>query len=197
MSPPAAAGAGRRAAFEAEALPHLERLHRTARRLALRPEDAADLVQETFLRAYRTFDGFTPGTNCRAWLFKILYSVFVNRYHRQLRAPQEASLDALEARFERALTAPDWAAPFLALESGPWGEGADVGAALGALPTEFRAAVVLVDLEELTYEEAGKAMGCPIGTVRSRLARGRKLLAAMLHDYARQLGYPVGVISIP
>ncbi|MGH9360549.1 MAG: sigma-70 family RNA polymerase sigma factor [Thermoanaerobaculia bacterium] len=186
-----ATGAERRAAFEAEALPHLERLHRAARRLVRRPEEAADLVQETYLRAYRTFDGFTPGTNSRAWLFTILYSVFINIYHRQRRAPREASLSELEERFDRVLAAPGWDAPLLALEpAGAWGTSAEVTAALLALPAEFRAAVVLVDLGELSYEEAGAAMSCPLGTVRSRLARGRKLLAARLHDYAVRLGYP-------
>jgi RNA polymerase sigma-70 factor, ECF subfamily len=188
--PQNAAGAERRAAFEAETLPHLERLHRTARRLVRRPEEAADLVQEVYLRAYRTFDGFVRGTNSRAWLFTILYSVFINHYHRERRAPRVASLTELEERFDRVLAAPGWDAPLLALETaGAWGTGAEVTAALLDLPAEFRAAVVLVDLEELSYEEAGAAMDCPLGTVRSRLARGRKLLAARLHDYAARLGY--------
>lgn len=186
-----ATGAARRAAFEAEALPHLDRLQRTARRLVHGAEEAADLVQEVYLRAYRTFEGFTPGTSSRAWLFTILYSVFINHYHRERRAPRAASLSELEERFDGVLAAPDWDAPLRALETaGAWGTGAEVTGALLDLPAEFRAAVVLVDLEELTYEEAGAAMGCPLGTVRSRLARGRKLLAARLHEYAARLGYP-------
>lgn len=180
-----------RAAFEAEALPHLDRLHRAARRLMRDPQDAADLVQETYLRAYRTFSGFTPGTNSRAWLFTILYSMFINVYHRRKRAPAMASLAGLEQRFESALAAPDWETPLTALDQrGAWGTGSEVDAALAALPVEFRATIVLVDLEEMSYEEAAAAMACPIGTVRSRLARGRKLLAAQLREYAARLGYP-------
>lgn len=186
------AEAAHRAAFEAEALPHLDRLHRTALRLVRRPEDAADMVQETYLRAYRTFAGFRPGTNSRAWLFTILYSVFVNLHHKHRRSPRESSLAELEERFETALVGPDWEAPFAALDNaGTWGTGREVDAALAALTAEFRAVVVLVDLEGLSYEEAAAALGCPVGTVRSRLARGRKLLAARLWDYAGRLGYPV------
>lgn len=182
-----------RAAFEAETLPHLDRLHRAARRLLHDPQDAADLVQETYLRAYRTFAGFTPGTNSRAWLFTILYSMFINLYHKRQRTLATASLDQLERRFEAALAAPDWEAPVLALDQrGPWGTGEEVHAALAALPAEFRAAIVLVDLEEMSYEEAAAAMGRPVGTVRSRLARGRKLLAALLREYAARLGYSAG-----
>ncbi len=190
MQPQNASDAALRAAFEAEALPHLDRLHRAARRLLRHPQDAADLVQETCLRAYRTFSGFTPGTNCRAWLFTILYSMFINLYHKRQRAPAEASLVELERRFEKALTAADWEMPLAAFDQrGAWGTGREVDAALAALPAEFRAAIVLVDLEEMSYEEAAAAMDCPLGTVRSRLARGRRLLAAQLREYAVRLGY--------
>jgi RNA polymerase sigma-70 factor, ECF subfamily len=190
MASQAAGEAALRTAFEAETLPHLDRLHRTARRLLRDPQDAADLVQETYLRAYRTFSGFTPGTSSRAWLFTILYSMFINRYHKRKRSPVTASLQQLEERFETALAAPDWDAPVRALDQrGAWGTGPEVDTALAALPSEFRAAVVLVDLGELSYEEAASAMGCPVGTVRSRLARGRKLLAALLWEYAAGLGY--------
>lgn len=191
MQSQTASEASRRAAFETEALPHLDRLHRAARRLVSHPQDAADLVQETYLRAYRTFSGFTPGTNSRAWLFTILYSMFINAYHKRRRAPAEASLTELERRFEEALASPDWEAPLVALDQrGAWGTGPEVDAALVELPAEFRAAIVLVDIEEMSYEEAAAAMGCPLGTVRSRLARGRKLLAAQLQEYAARLGYP-------
>jgi RNA polymerase sigma-70 factor (ECF subfamily) len=176
----------RAAAFEAEARPHLARLERVARRLAGNREDAADLLQETLLRAFRTWDSFRPGTDSRAWLFTILYSVFSNRWHQKRRRPAEVSLQGLEERFERELAAADWEDPLLRLEAGRHGAGEAVDAALAELPPEFAATVVLVDVEELSYEEAAAVLACPLGTVRSRLARGRRLLAALLADYARQ-----------
>ncbi len=177
---------GRRAEFERLALPLAGALYRTARRLSRRPEDAADLLQETFLRAYRTFDNFQDGTNAKAWLFTILYSIVANRWRREKRAPEEQSIDDVEARFGHML-AIDGASverDLLArLDASP-----EVDAALQQLPDAYRAAILLVDVEELTYEEAASALECPVGTVRSRLARGRKLLFLALQDYARQTG---------
>lgn len=178
--------AGDRAhAFLAEATPHFERLLRVARRLLGDGEDAADLLQETLLRAFRTWSSFRPGTDSRAWLFTILYSIFANRWQQRRRRPTEVSLQDLEERFERELAAPTWEDPLTRLQAGRHGASEAVDAALAALPSEFAATVVLVDLEELSYEEAARVLGCPIGTVRSRLARGRRLLAALLADYAR------------
>src|SRR5687768_5920470 len=178
----------RRRAFEAEALPHLGRLWAAARRLARQDADAEDLVQETYLRAYRTFGNFAPGTNSRAWLLTILYSVFVNRYHRQRLEPESRPIEELEARAVRTLLAEDWERPLLeAAAADAWGLGKTVAAALQGLPEVYRAAVLLVDVEELSYEEAAAALGWPLGTVKSRLARARRLLAAALADYARAL----------
>ncbi len=179
-----------RAAFEAEALPHLNRVWAAARRFAGRDGDAEDLVQETFLRAYKSFGSFERGTNCRAWLLTILYSVFVNRYRRARREPESRDPGALETLAERNLVPTDWERPLLdAASAGRWGTGETVQAALAELPAEFREAVLLVDVEELTYEEAATAIECPVGTVRSRLFRARRLLARALGDYARDLGY--------
>jgi RNA polymerase sigma-70 factor, ECF subfamily len=178
--------------FAAEALPHLDRLHRVAWRLTRHEEEAADLVQETLLRAFRTFAGFRPGTDCRAWLFTILYSIFANRYRQRQRRPPEVSLQALEQRLERELAAAEWEDPMARLTAGRYGAGEAVDVALDALPAEYRGAIVLVDLEELTYEEAAAAMECPIGTVRSRLARGRRLLAALLRESALEPRLAVG-----
>ena len=182
--------AGRRSAFEAEALPHLDSVWAAARRLARRKDaDAEDLVQETYLRAYRTFDNFRPGTNGRSWLLTILYSVFINRYHRERRAPESRTLEDLESRPLWARDGEDWEAPFLAAAArGAWGVSDTVAAALEELPELYRQAVLAVDLEGLTYEEAATALSCPIGTIRSRLARARRLLAAELAEYARGLG---------
>lgn len=174
------------AAFAAEAMPHVDRLYRVARRLLGNSEDAADAVQETLLRAFRTWSSFRAGTDSRAWLFTILYSISANRWHQRRRRPREVSLDALEERFERELASDTWEDPLARLEGGHHGAGEAVDAALAELPPEFRATVVLVDLEELTYEEAAAALGCPVGTIRSRLARGRRLLAALLAEHVRQ-----------
>jgi RNA polymerase sigma-70 factor (ECF subfamily) len=165
--------------FERECLVHLDALFRAARRFTRDHDAARDLVQDTLVRAYRAFDTFTPGTNGRAWLLSIVYSVFINGYHRQRRRPTTVSMDALEARFaDRLLASPDAGV-------GATLSDAAVLAALDELPEEFRATVLLVDVEELTYEEAADALGCAVGTVRSRLHRARRVLAVALEDYAR------------
>lgn len=151
-------------------------------------DDARDLLQETFLRAYRSFDSFEPGTNAKAWLFKIMYSVFVNAYRKRRRTPTVMSLEALEERYERVLEIPDHDAYRAVLQSVEPRWSADVADALEALPEPFRVAVVLVDVEELSYEDAASVAGCPIGTLRSRLFRGRRALAVALHERARQRG---------
>lgn len=176
--------AQRRAAFEAAALPYMERLYNAALRLKRDAADAADLVQETYLRAYRTFDNFRVGTNARTWLFTIMYSIHINQYHKARRRPPTVSIEELEERFRRTLAASDEV-------PGAWDSrlSPDVERALGALREEFRIAVLLVDVEEMTYEEAAAAAGCPVGTLRSRLFRGRKQLFAALLDHARQAGY--------
>jgi RNA polymerase sigma-70 factor, ECF subfamily len=179
----------RRARFEATVLPYLGALHHTALHFSRRPEDAHDLVQETFLRAYRTFDGFTPGTNAKAWLLTILYSVFANRYRKAQREPRAVSLEEVEARFEGLLAGPAAERAFGSGEGGYAPAGREVESALADLPGPYREAVLLVDVQELTYEEAAAALACPVGTVRSRLFRARKLLFVALHDYARRAGY--------
>jgi len=178
----------RRAAFEAEALPHLDRVFATARRLLRSGSpEAEDLVQETFLRAYRTFDGFEPGTNARAWLFTIMYSVLSNRLRRRRLEPEAEPDETLELRAaQRSLRGEDGASQLDA--SRAWGAGVDLEAALGRLPETARAVVLLVDVEGLSYEEASKALDWPVGTVRSRLSRARNRLASELEAYAPQAG---------
>ena len=181
----------KRAEFEATAVPLLQPLYNAARRLADGPEDAADLVQETYLRAYRTFENFTPGTNCRAWLVTILYAVFINEYQRRQRRGPTLSLDDLEGCFQRYLEAPE-DAEHAAASMPAAGVGPEVDAALRQLSPEFRGPVVLVDIEGLSYDEAAAVLGCPIGTVRSRLFRARRILFAVLQPYAVEVGFSRG-----
>jgi len=178
-----------RARFEAEMVPLMGHVHRLGLRLTRRAEDAADLVQETMLRAYRGFHGFVPGTNRRAWLLKIAYSAFVDRWHQDRREPALLAVDELERRFEEAVGRED-SDQMLAAVADRGGQriGAEVDGALRQLPEPFRSAVVLVDLEDLTYEEAATVVDCPVGTLRSRLFRGRKQLFVLLEAYARDRG---------
>lgn len=184
----------KRAEFEATAVPLMKALYNAGRRLADGPEDAADLVQETYLRAYRTFDNFTPGTNCKAWLFTIMHSVYANEYHRRRRRGRTVSLDYdLEQRFQRYIEAPSDAEAAAATVA-VWGVrvSPEVEGALKQLSPDFRAPVLLVDVEGLSYDEAAAVLRCPVGTVRSRLFRARRILFAALHDYATQAGFSGG-----
>jgi RNA polymerase sigma-70 factor, ECF subfamily len=179
---------GKRAQFETIAVPLMSALYNVALRLVWSPDDAADVLQETYLRAYRTFDNFRPGTNARAWLFTILYSVVINRQKKVQREAGFISVDELEERFSRYLDAsiqPSLRADPSAADI----DSPEVDSALQMLPDVFRVAVLLVDVQEFTYEEAAAIVGCPVGTLRSRLFRGRRLLFAALQDYARQAGY--------
>jgi RNA polymerase sigma-70 factor (ECF subfamily) len=180
----------RRAEFEAAALPYMGALYNTARRLTHGSDDAGDLVQETFLRAYRTFDNFTPGTNCRGWLLTIMYSVFINHYHKTRRQPATLSIDDLDGRFQQYLESSEDAgdaattADVRGLRMNP-----EVERALRELPEDFRAPVLFIDVEGLSYDEAAEVLRCPVGTIRSRLYRGRRLLFAALRDYAAAMGF--------
>jgi RNA polymerase sigma-70 factor, ECF subfamily len=179
----------RRTRFETLIAPHLRSLYGTGLRLTRNPDAAADLVQETCLRAYRTFDNFVPGTNAKAWLFTILHSVFVNKYRRDRREPEQVAFDEIDARYERLLAERDpnaWGATPENLRA----MGTEVEAALDRLPEGFRTVVLMIDLEELSYEEAAAAIDCPVGTIRSRLFRARRMLFLELHEYAGRAGYP-------
>ncbi len=181
--------AGTVAQFEAVTLPFMGALYNKALRLTQRPADASDLVQETYLRAYRAFGTFAPGTNCKAWLFTILYSIFVNQYRHQQRQPATVSLEEIEQRFHHALAADntDFAAGMPG-DATSW-DAPEVDEALARLPENYRVAVLLVDVEEFSYEEAAGILNCPVGTVRSRLYRARQLLFVELRAYAQRMGY--------
>jgi RNA polymerase sigma-70 factor (ECF subfamily) len=184
-----AVGATQHARFESVALPLMPALHRAAVHMTRDNNAASDLVQDTYLRAYRAFDQFRPGTNCRAWLFSIMYSVFNTAYRKAQRALTGSELMALEADYDRWLETGEGAAepdvpPDLSQNLDP-----QVEQALNGLPEAFRQVVMLVDVGELSYEEAAAAIGCAVGTVRSRLFRARKYLFAALLTYAREEGY--------
>lgn len=183
-----ATGGDRSREFEEVALVHLDSVYRSALRLTHNRAEAEDVVQETYLRAFRNFHRFNPGTNCRAWLFTIMRNTFLNR----LRHAGRELPDGDSAEWE----APSEAGPALAsaIES-PEEEffqtllHGDVDRALRALPLAFREAVILADLEGLSYKEVAQVLGCPMGTVMSRLSRGRLLLRQALHRFAREHGY--------
>lgn len=165
-------------------------LYSAARSWTRQPDEANDVVQETYLRAYRTFSNFQPGTNCKAWLFKILHSVIVNRYKSERRQPDTLESSDLEERFNRCLTRSetDWDRRMVQQTNLDW-TAEEVRSALDRLPRNFLEAVTLVDIEELSYEEAAQSLDCPVGTLRSRLFRARKFLFAELQEYARRSGY--------
>ncbi len=183
----------KRAEFEATAVPLMKTVYNAALRLTHAPEDASDLVQETYLRAYRTFENFAPGTNCKAWLLTVMYSVYINEYRRSQRRGTAISLDDLEERFQRYLEAPADAEEG-ATTVAAWGirVGPEVEGALKGLPPDFRTPVLLVDVAGLSYDEAAAVLRCPVGTVRSRLFRARRLLFGALQDYAAQAGFSRG-----
>ena len=176
----------KRREFEGEALVHLDALYGLALRLSGGDEPhAEDLVQEAVLKAYRAWDRFEAGTNCRAWLMTILRNTFINQFRRQKSRPTPIEFEQVAERpFSDAL-----------YEADPEGRIFDhiiddqVIAAIDELPEEFRVAVVLSDLEGLTYQEVAELMGIPVGTVKSRLFRARKRLQERLYDYAVEMGY--------
>jgi len=176
----------RRAEFESEALPHLDELYSAAFYLCGDRDRGSELVQETVLRAFRFFHQFEPGTNCRAWLLTILHNTFRNQYRARRREGGQIDIDEPAAAREASEAAGGEGNPEALLLAELLDE--EIVHALRELPEEFRSAIVLVDLQELTYEEGARALGCPVGTVRSRLSRGRRLLAQKLADYARQRG---------
>jgi RNA polymerase sigma-70 factor, ECF subfamily len=175
--------------FEREAMPHLDVLYATALRLTRSGSDAEDLVQDSLLRAYRFYDRFEAGTNLRAWLLKILTNTFINRYRKAKR--ERTFLEGADAGTAgegmmsrgamRSLASPVDAAQRRLLAQ-------EIERALDQLPDDYRVMILLADVEELSYREIAEVVGCPIGTVMSRLHRARKLLQLHLVDQAVQLG---------
>jgi len=175
--------------FEAEALVHLDLLYNSAVQMTRNVADAQDLVQETFLKAYRFFDKFKRGTNCKAWLFKIMKNNFINAFRKRSKEPIRVDFEDVEAILAAE---PESKVPSIEeIKSGNVFEELvedDVKEALDQLPFEFRMVTILSDVEGLSYQEIAEIMECPIGTVRSRLSRARKFLQGKLYEFAKKRG---------
>ncbi len=176
--------------FHAGELPYRDQLYKTALRLARSAEDAEDLLQETYMKAYRHYDSFQPGTNLKAWLFKILKNTFINEYRRRKLVPPQVDFAELEGTFETLVT------------SGPNGQprtpeddvmefslDGEVRRALSGLPHNYKVVVLLADLEGYAYKEIAEILAIPVGTVMSRLYRGRRLLEKALLSFGMRYNY--------
>ncbi len=175
--------------FEREAMPHLPALYGAAMRLTRSPADAEDLVQETTLKAFKAFEQFEPGTNCKAWLFRILTNTFINKYRRRVKE-REILEGSERTAAQHFLVHPQSKRPSLDPENAYVDKflSDEVLKALSAVPVDFRTVVVLSDIEGFSYKEVADIAGIPVGTVMSRLFRGRRILQEHLFDLAVERG---------
>lgn len=174
--------------FDKEFLPHIHSMYNFGYRLTLDRDDAKDLVQDTYFKAYRFIESFQKGTNAKAWLFRILKNSFINDYRKKVKEPNKVDYQEVESYYnsddvDRQIT------PDLRVEALRDMIGDEISNALNALDVDFRTVIILCDLEGFKYEEMAKILDIPIGTVRSRLHRARQLLKEKLSEYARSMGY--------
>ncbi|KAF0151584.1 MAG: RNA polymerase sigma factor RpoE [Ignavibacteria bacterium] len=174
--------------FEREAIPHMNAVYNFALRMTGDEDDANDLVQETYLKAFRFFDKFEKGTNCKAWLFRILKNSYINDYRKSVKEPNKVDYEDVQNFYENVKSEE--------INSKHYEQDAfsnllddEITKVLSALPEDFRTAIILSDIEGFTYEEIADFVDIPVGTVRSRLHRARKMLYAQLFDYAKDKGY--------
>jgi len=174
--------------FDTEFMPHIHSMYNFGYRLTLDRDDAKDLVQDTYLKAFRFIESFQKGTNAKAWLFRILKNSFINDYRKKSKEPSKVDYQEVEAYYnsdevDRQIT------PDLRVESLKDMIGDEISNALNSLDVDFRTVIILCDLEGFKYEEMAKILDIPIGTVRSRLHRARNLLKEKLKSYAQSMGY--------
>ena len=184
--------AERKKRFERDALQYMNQLYAAAMRYTKNPEDAQDLVQDTYAKAYTSFHQFEPGTNLKAWLYRVLTTTFINTYRKDQRRPQTSDSELEDWQIAEASSHTSdqgKSSEDVVLESLP---DSDIKNALAEIPEEFRMAVYLADVEGFSYKEIAEIVGVPAGTVMSRLHRGRKQLREKLTDYARERGYVKG-----
>lgn len=174
--------------FDGEFLPHIDAMYNFAYRLTYDEDDAKDLVQETYLKAFRFINSFEEGTNAKAWLFRILKNSFINDYRKKSKEPNKVDYNDVESYYNSE-DANAEITPDLRVEALQDMIGDEISNALNSLAVDFRTVIILCDLEGFTYEEMAKILDIPIGTVRSRLHRARNLLKEKLRSYAQQMGY--------
>ena len=179
--------------FQAELMPVIDSLYNFAFRLTLDEDDANDLVQETYLKAYRFFEYFEQGTNAKAWLFRILKNSFINDFRKKSKQPAKVDYSEIEGYYNSEDVESDSDAGGTSSDMRQQAVrdliGDEVASALNSLPVDFRTVIILCDLEGFTYEEMAKVLDIPIGTVRSRLHRARNFLKDKLEKYAQSMGY--------
>jgi RNA polymerase sigma-70 factor, ECF subfamily len=174
--------------FQREAIPHMSAVYNFALRMTGDEDDADDLVQETYLKAFRFFDKFEKGTNCKAWLFRILKNSYINDYRKAVREPNKVDYEDVQNFYENVKANE--------VDSKHYEQDAfsnllddEITKVMSSLPEDFRTVIILSDIEGFTYEEIADFVDIPVGTVRSRLHRARKMLYSQLYDYAKDRGY--------
>lgn len=174
--------------FEREAIPHMDALYNFAIKMTRNSDDASDLLQETYLKAYRFWDKLEKGTNCKAWMFRIIRNTFINDYRKKAKEPAKIDYNEIENLYEK-IKPSSLTSYYLNSDSYDNLIDDEISKAISSLPEDFRMVIVMCDIEGYSYEEIADFVDIPVGTVRSRLHRARKVLFTKLHIYADEKGY--------